>query len=210
MIINSFNLVTVPSKADVLIEQGSKFIAYLKAVTTEEEVKAFLANLKSTHPDATHICYAYNLNINNRVQKQKYSDDKEPAGTAGAPLLSILKNKNIGNACLAVVRYFGGTLLGTAGLAKAYASAGEKAVKAANLTAVNFSTIYEFELEYNEVKKAEQFIKENNGNILESDYQEVVVMTVGFYTLDLKKVTDKLNSALSRKVHIKVIGQRFC
>lgn len=210
MIINSFNLTTVPSKADVLVEQGSKFIGYLKAVSTEEEVKAFLLNLKNAHPDATHICYAYMLNPTNRMQKQKYSDDKEPAGTAGAPLLNILKTKNIGNACLAVVRYFGGTLLGTAGLAKAYASAGEKAVKTANLALVNYSTVYEFELEYNEVKKAEQFIKENNGNILESDYQEVVVMTVGFYTIDLKKVTEKLNNALGRKAHIKVVGQRFC
>ena len=92
MIIKSFNLTTVPSKADVLVEQGSKFIAYLKTTTTEEEVKAFLANLKSTHPDATHICYAYMLNPTNRMQKQKYSDDKEPAGTAGAPLLNILKS----------------------------------------------------------------------------------------------------------------------
>ena len=210
MIINSFNYTTVPSKADVLVEQGSKFIAYLKPVQTENDVKAFITNLRSTYKDATHVCYAYSLNPTNKVQKQKYSDDKEPAGTAGLPLLNILKTKNIGNACLAVVRYFGGTLLGTAGLSKAYAAAGEKAVKAATLSVVNFSTIFEFEVEYNEVKKVENFIKENGGKVIDSDYKEVVIFTAGFRNLDVRKLTEKLQNELNRKIQVKTLEQRFC
>jgi len=210
MIINSFNQVVVASKADVLIEQGSKFIAHLKHVETEDDVKTFISNLKSTYPDATHICYAYILNPTNRSQKQKYNDDKEPTGTAGMQLMNLLKQKKLGNSCLAVVRYFGGTLLGTAGLSKAYFTAGEKAIKTATLSSVEFSTIYTVEVEYNEVKKIEQFVKENNGKIIDSDYQEVVIFTLSFSNLDLKKLTEKLSNELSRKVVIKVEGQKFC
>ncbi len=210
MIINSFNYTTALCKADVFIEQGSKFIAYLKPIQTENDVKVFIKSLHASHKDATHICYAYSINPTNKIQKQKYFDDKEPAGTAGLPLLNILKQKNIGNACLAVVRYFGGILLGTAGLSKAYATAGEKAVKTANLSVVNYSTIFEFEIEYNEVKKVENFIKVNNGKTIDSDYQEVVIFTVGFSNLDAKKLTDKLQNELNRKIQVKAIEQRFC
>ncbi len=210
MIINSINQVSVSGKADVYVEQGSKFIGFLKPVFTEDEVKTFLTSLKTNYPDSTHICYAYMLNPTNKIQKQKYSDDKEPTGTAGLPLLNQLKQKNIGNACLAVVRYFGGTLLGTAGLARAYANAGEKAIKTATLKQVEYSTVFEFEVEYNEVKKIEMFTKENNGKIIDSDYQEDVIFKIGFSNLDLKKLSDKLANELNRKLQIKVLSQRFC
>lgn len=210
MIVNTYNNVVVSSKADVLVEQGSKFIAHLKSVTNETEIKAFLNSLKSMYPDATHICYAYILNPTNKIQKQKYSDDKEPAGTAGIQLLNLLKQKNIGNACLAVVRYFGGTLLGTAGLSKAYFLAGEKAIKTATLSKVEYSVIYEVELEYNEIKKAEQFVKENNGKVIDSDYQEVVILKMAFSNLEQKKLIEKLSNELNRKVQPKIVEQRFC
>ena len=203
MIINSFNLVTVPSKADVLVEQGSKFIAYLKTTTTEEEVKAFLANLKTAHPDATHICYAYMLNPNNRTQKQKYSDDKEPAGTAGAPLLNILKTKNIGNACIAVVRYFGGTLLGTGGLSRAYTKADQEVIEVAKrnnaLEVYNPRHLKSYFVAFSQVGQIENLCHKLEIEIVRSDFEERGMAIDILATRDLLEQFDREWASLQHK-----------
>ena len=99
----------------------SKFIAYKKELASLEEVKAFLLELKKEHKKATHICYAYVYK--NEVISEKCSDDGEPSGTAGYPILNVIKKKNLTNVLVAVVRYFGGIKLGAGGLSRAYTKA---------------------------------------------------------------------------------------
>lgn len=99
----------------------SKFIAYKKELTSLEEVKAFLLQLKKEHKKARHICYAYVYK--NEVISEKCSDDGEPGGTAGYPILNVIKKKNLTNVIVAVVRYFGGIKLGAGGLTRAYTKA---------------------------------------------------------------------------------------
>ena len=99
----------------------SRFIAYIKPVSTENEAKAFIDEIKTKHKDATHNCSAYNVGPEMNIQKA--NDDGEPSGTAGIPMLEILKKQEIHNVCVVVTRYFGGIKLGAGGLIRAYSGA---------------------------------------------------------------------------------------
>lgn len=102
-----------------LIIKKSKFYGYCFEVKTEEEIKTILEKLKKENKKATHICYAYSLSSNG-VLKEKFCDDNEPNGTAGRPILEVIKKKNLTNIVVFVVRYFGGIKLGAGGLIRAY------------------------------------------------------------------------------------------
>ncbi len=104
-----------------LIEQKSRFIARGRSVEDETEAIAFLASVRSEYPDATHHVYAYALSKDSF--RQRYSDDGEPSGTAGLPVLNVLKQHDLSQSVIVVVRYFGGTLLGTGGLTRTYGRA---------------------------------------------------------------------------------------
>lgn len=109
-------------------EKGSRFISYLYPVTTKEEAETFVLKLRKKFHDATHVCFAYRLGEG----EEKYlrcNDDGEPGGTAGIPIYNEIKSKGYFNALAAVVRYFGGTKLGTGGLARAYAAAARKVIE---------------------------------------------------------------------------------
>ena len=99
----------------------SRFIAYVKPVSTENEAKAFIDEIKTKHKDATHNCSAYTVGPEMNIQKA--NDDGEPSGTAGIPMLEILKKQEIHNVCVVVTRYFGGIKLGAGGLIRAYSGA---------------------------------------------------------------------------------------
>ena len=102
---------------DFFIEKKSRFIGYAKPIKTQQEALDFIAKIKSKHWDATHNVYAYVLRENNI---QRYSDDGEPGGTAGVPMLDVLLKEGVVDACVVGTRYFGGTLLGAGGLVRAY------------------------------------------------------------------------------------------
>ncbi len=116
---------------NTLIEKKSKFIARIKPVETQEEAEAFIEAVRKEHWNATHNVPAYILGMNQEIQK--YSDDNEPSGTAGLPMLEVLKSKQVVNTCVVVTRYFGGTLLGRGGLIRAYGGATREALKAAGI-----------------------------------------------------------------------------
>ena len=104
-----------------LIINKSRFIAYKLELNSVDDVKPFLENLKKEHKKARHICYAYVFNKD--IVSEKCSDDGEPGGTAGYPILNVIKKKNLTNTLVAVVRYFGGIKLGAGGLTRAYTKA---------------------------------------------------------------------------------------
>ena len=104
--------------SDEFIINKSRFIGYGAPAASEEEALGFLADVRSAHKDASHHCYAYIIGANMGVMR--YSDDGEPGGTAGMPIIEVMKARQITNACVVVVRYFGGVLLGAGGLTRAY------------------------------------------------------------------------------------------
>ena len=115
---------------DEFIEKKSRFIGYVKPVKTVEEATEFIAKIKSKHWDATHNVSAYVLRENNI---QRSSDDGEPSGTAGVPVLDVLLKENLVDVCVVVTRYFGGTLLGAGGLIRAYSHGSKIAVESGNI-----------------------------------------------------------------------------
>lgn len=116
-------------------EKRSRFIGYCKPVATEQEAIDFINQIRQKHRDARHNVYAYIVNDNGNLS-QRYSDDGEPQGTGGMPVLDVLAKKGITNACIVVTRYFGGILLGVPGLVRAYGKAASKAVEEAGILEV--------------------------------------------------------------------------
>ncbi len=123
---------TVAKAAEItMIERKSKFIGRIKPVSSSEEAEAFIDEVRKEHWDATHNVPAYIIGTNQEVQK--YSDDNEPSGTAGLPMLEVLKAHEVVNAVVVVTRYFGGTLLGRGGLIRAYGGAAREALMKAGI-----------------------------------------------------------------------------
>ncbi|WP_337102827.1 YigZ family protein [Paenibacillus sp. YIM B09110] len=126
--LNNYRTVRSESSAEVVIKK-SRFIGYAKPVETEEEAIAFIDEIKRLHRQATHNCSAYM--VGERDQHQKASDDGEPSGTAGKPILEVIKNKGLKNVAVVVTRYFGGIMLGAGGLVRAYTDGAVAGIEAA-------------------------------------------------------------------------------
>lgn len=137
------------------IIKKSKFITYLYKVSTVEEIKEKLEKIRNEHKSATHVCYAYRIN-----EIEKCSDDGEPSGTAGIPILNILQKQNINFILCIVVRYFGGIKLGAGGLIRAYSGSCKNALK--NIKIVLVNEYYEIDLifDYEKLKIIENLLKD--------------------------------------------------
>ena len=132
--------------ADEVIINKSRFIGYACPCETEEEALAFLQRIRTKHKDATHNCYAYIIGRNAGIMR--YSDDGEPGGTAGLPMMEVLKAQGVVNCCVVVTRYFGGVLLGAGGLVRAYTQGTVIALKAAQVVVMEPSQRYLCEVAY--------------------------------------------------------------
>ncbi|MDL2215984.1 YigZ family protein [Ruminococcaceae bacterium OttesenSCG-928-N02] len=157
-----------------LLEKKSRFIGCALPVTTEEEAGAHLAAVKKQHPGATHYVYAYTLREQGRT---RYSDDGEPHGTAGMPVLEVLRGEEVFDAAVVVVRYFGGTLLGTGGLQRAYGAAAKAAVLAAGVQEISLCTRYTLSLPYALRDSAAQLVEQACTKEVNFDYAGEVTLT---------------------------------
>ena len=128
--INAYITVARSSREETVINK-SRFIGYAAPCISESEALAFLQSVREEHKTATHHCYAYIIGENSGIMR--YSDDGEPGGTAGLPMMDVIRARNIVNCCVVVVRYFGGTLLGTGGLVRAYSQSAQSALNAAGI-----------------------------------------------------------------------------
>lgn len=157
---------TVEKEAsDFFIEKKSKFIGYAKPVKTQEEAVEFISEIKSKHWDATHNVYAYVLRENNI---QRYSDDGEPSGTAGVPVLDVMLKESLVDVCVVATRYFGGTLLGAGGLVRAYSHTSKIALEAAGIITMAQCSVMRAEVDYSFYDRL---------NILLSDFSAVILNT---------------------------------
>lgn len=157
---------TVEKEAsDFFIEKKSKFIGYAKPVKTQEEAVEFISKIKSKHWDATHNVYAYVLRENNI---QRYSDDGEPSGTAGVPVLDVMLKESLVDVCVVATRYFGGTLLGAGGLVRVYSHTSKIALEAAEIITMAQCSVMSAEVDYSFYDRL---------NILLSDFSAVILNT---------------------------------
>jgi len=132
--------------SDELIVKKSRFIAWARPVATEADAVSWIKQARAAHPEAGHTCYAYVIGKNEGIMR--YSDDGEPGGTAGMPILSVVRARKVVDCCVTVTRYFGGILLGAPGLIRAYAKAASMALDAAAVVRMEKSVRFWAEMEY--------------------------------------------------------------
>jgi uncharacterized YigZ family protein len=148
-------------------DKGSKFIGYIFPLQSVEDVKGILAELKAEHPKARHVCWALRLSTDRSVFR--VNDDGEPSGTAGKPILNTLLSANLTQVCVAVVRYFGGTLLGVPGLIHAYKEASLAAIKEAEIIEKTIKDRYQIHVPYTQLNQVMKILKDENITILAQD-----------------------------------------
>ena len=184
---------------NTIIIEKSKFITYLKPVKSEEEYKEYLKEIKKKHYDATHVCSALSLK-----DIKRSSDDGEPSGTAGVPMLNVLTKKGIENTCALTVRYFGGIKLGAGGLIRAYGNSVSEALDKATLLIDETYNKYQIILSYELANKVDNFLF-NNTLKLEKEYDEQV--TINYVLKD-----DTLNNKIiefTRGIEPTLIGKEI-
>lgn len=186
-----------------IVEKKSKFIANIFYVETIEEAEHKIKEVKKKYFDARHNCFAYSIfskyGITNR-----FSDDGEPSGTAGAPMLNILTSKNLSNVLVVVTRYFGGILLGTGGLVRAYTGAFQEALKNVEEIEKKLGLKIVYEVEYSDFEKFKYYLKQNEINIINSEYLENISVIVEMTQEQLDKL-DRQEQELNFKIKSKKI-----
>ena len=159
-----------------IVEKKSRFIATLEKIETEEEALAFIAKMKKQYWDARHNCYAFVAGKNQELQR--CSDDGEPNGTAGRPMLDVLLREELHNMAVVVTRYFGGTLLGTGGLVRAYQKAVQEGLKNSIIIEKMLGRILTIETDYNGIGKIQYILAQQQISTLESSYTDKVEIKV--------------------------------
>jgi len=150
-------------------DRGSKFISFAFPILNETDVKAHLAALRDLHPKAVHHCFAYRLGQDR--MSYKISDDGEPSGTAGRPILNTLFSKEVTNLLIVVVRYFGGTLLGVPGLINAYKMATESALAEGTIVSRYLFNVYELKFAYIQMNDVMRIVKEMELPVLQQHFE---------------------------------------
>ena len=162
---------TVAGRAQAEQEiEKSRFIAYIAPVSSKEEGDAFIAEIRAKHKDATHNVPA--MVVGDKMQIQWASDDGEPQGTSGAPMVQLLTGMELTNVCIVVTRYFGGTKLGTGGLVRAYSSSARLAVEAAGIREVKEMTVADISIEYTHLAKLQNVARERGWLIEDEVYED--------------------------------------
>ena len=165
---------TVLSPAqDEFTEKKSRFIGYIAPVTTEEAAAAFIEEIRARHREARHNCYAYRLRQNNLA---RFSDDGEPSGTAGRPILEVLQREELTDVCVVVTRYFGGILLGTGGLARAYTQGCKIAVAAAEVLCMHPAAECTLTADYGLYGKLQSLLPRYGAVLLDTAFEDNVTV----------------------------------
>ena len=159
-----------------IVEKKSRFIATVRPVSTEEEALAFIEEMKKKYWDARHNCYAYTVGRNR--ENTRCSDDGEPSGTAGRPMLDVLMGEELYNTAVVVTRYFGGVLLGTGGLVRAYSRAVQEGLRSSLVIEKIPGSLIKVETDYSGIGKIQYIAGERGLPILDSEYTDKVTLFV--------------------------------
>lgn len=184
-----YNTIEKPASAEFK-DRGSKFIAYVYPVSTAEEFKQYLQALKKENPKAVHHCFGYRLGLDGN--NFRVSDDGEPAGSAGKPILNQIDSKELTNVAVIVVRYFGGTLLGVPGLINAYKMATMLALQLTPIVQKPIEVNYQLQFDYTNINDVLTIVKQYNCTIIQQELQLFCVIKLGIPINRLDEVLYKL------------------
>lgn len=195
----SYNIPAQELEVEEVIK-NSQFITRVRCVSTAESAKAFIKQMKHTFPDANHHCWAYIVGNPNSTTLIGCSDDGEPSGTAGKPMLHVLQHSDIGDIVVVCTRFFGGTKLGTGGLARAYGGGVKLALAQLSLTQkVEYQSV-SFEIEYSQLKDCEHILKDYQTETLILDYKTKIQISVNIASEQIKRFKSALTNQFKRQI----------
>ncbi len=182
------------------IEKKSVFIGLASRVFSEEEAKEFIGSVRSKYKDARHHVYAYTIGEDMNIQR--YSDDGEPQGTGGIPILEVIKKNELRNVCVVVIRYFGGILLGAGGLTRAYVKGASEAISGAGIVERVSGWQLDLIIEYDQLGKIQHHFKEKNIEIITVEYTDKVKVTIYLESDLTEKISSEIKNLTSGDVTI--------
>ncbi len=181
-------------------EKGSKFLAFAYPVFTEDEIKEHLAELRKEYYDARHHCYAWKLGLDGN--RYRANDDGEPSGTAGKPIYGQLLSHELTNILIVVVRYFGGTKLGTSGLIHAYKTAAKDAIENATVVELTVNATVEVKFDYGVMNEVMRIIKDENPQIITQDFNLNCLMELSIRKSKTEMLVSKLKKLESVRIEV--------
>ncbi len=191
---------------DEFTEKRSRFIGYVCPVRTVDEANAFISKIKQKHWDAKHNVYAYVLKDGN---VKRYSDDGEPQGTAGVPVLDVLEKSGTVDACVVVTRYFGGILLGGGGLVRAYSHGAKIALDAGGIIKMSLCGEMKIECDYTLYGKITPMISSLGGKITDTEFTDMVTVLYTVPEKDEQRLSSAVFEATNGKVMPEKLGEKF-
>ena len=185
---DTYFTITQPSTEVLLKEKNSKFLGYAFPITSEEEVKIHIENLKKQHFSARHWCYAYQIGTD-KIQ-YRANDDGEPNNSAGMPIYGQIQSFGVTNILVVVVRYFGGVKLGVGGLITAYKTAAQMALEAAEIIEKTIDVHFEVHFDYKNMNKVMRVIKEKNLTLISQKMEETCTLEIATRKKNAKTIFD--------------------
>jgi len=179
-------------------ERGSRFIAYAFPLTSIAAFKEQLQGVKARHPKATQYCFAYRLGLDG--SDFRISDDGEPSGTAGRPILGQIDSRKLTNILIVIVRYFGGSLLGVSGLINAYKTAASFALQTTPVLRKSVEINYQLSFDYTIIHDVMKVVKQNQCTVINQDLQLFCTMTIGIPKINCEEIINRLNEFRSLEV----------
>ena len=183
-----------------IVEKKSRFIAHVQSVSSVEEAQDFIEGIRKKYWDARHNCYAFSVGVENPVTR--FSDDGEPGGTAGKPILEVIIGSEIRNIVIVVTRYFGGTLLGTGGLVRAYTDASREGIKNTTVVEKIPGIRVMISTDYTDLGKIQYLLAQNQGMTEDSIYTDQVTIQAILPVEEKEAICKKLVEATSGRVGI--------
>ena len=206
VILVTMDYITLKKEASAeFVDRRSRFIARVSPVQTEEEALAFLNNIRQDH-SATHHVFAYRLRDRNFA---RYNDDGEPSGTAGLPVLDVLERGDITDAIIVVSRWFGGTLLGTGGLVRAYSTAAKLGVEAAGIVEMGLAGLYTLRVSYGDYDKVMRLARDTDVAVSDSQFEEEVTLSLIATDQAAEAFSDKLRELTRGSKDIELISKQY-
>lgn len=200
--LSQYKAVYVGGEAEI-IEKKSRFIATVRPVKSEEEALAFIEEMKKKYWNATHNCFAYVLG--EHFHMQRCSDDGEPSGTAGKPMLDVLLGEEIHDVAVVVTRYFGGTLLGTGGLVRAYSASTKEGMLASKVITKMYGQLVSIETDYTGLGKIQYILGQRGLTTLDSVYTDKVALKVLLPEADIGQVTADITEGTNGQAQIELL-----
>lgn len=192
-----------------IVEKKSKFIANLFQIEDKEDAQRKIKEIRKKYFDAKHHCFAYITFDEEGKILERSSDDGEPSGTAGSPMLQILKGNELCNVLVVVTRYFGGILLGTGGLVRAYSDATTKALQNAKYVMIEKGKEVKITMSYSDVENLRYYCRKNNINIIKEEYLDNVEFLIEISNQMLNKMKQDLDNFLIKMTKIDIIGEKY-